>query len=210
MRTLTDAGPLPTKAAVLDALRVLGRANGRDTVVVFLASHGISDAAGNYYFVPRDARKPDVDAVVAGRTVPDDASLIGWLSFFDALRNVPGRRLLIVDTCSARNISGRFQDFALVKRSASSHIAFMLASRGDEESQEYSRAGHGLFTYALLDGLRGPADGNRDGRINLGEWFNYAAGRVENLRDRRIGPQTPQLISPPVLRAMPVVQAAPF
>jgi uncharacterized caspase-like protein len=167
-----------------------------------MASHGLSDSAGNYYFVPRDVRRADIDRLLDGQSLPPDSSLVGWLPIFDALRATAGRRVLIVDTCQARNVSGRFQDYSLVKRSASSHIAFVLASKGDEESQEYAQARHGLFTYALLEGLRGGADLDRDKRITVNEWFGFAANRVDQLRDRTIGPQTPQLIAPPALRAM--------
>ena len=59
----------------------LADVRGNDTVMVFLASHGISDEAGNYYFVPRDARSADVDAVLAGKVVGDRASLLGWAVF---------------------------------------------------------------------------------------------------------------------------------
>lgn len=202
VQTLNDTGALPTRAAVLAALEQLKQATGLDTVVVFLASHGVSDGAGNYFFVPRDVTKADVDAIVNGQTLAGESSLIGWRSFFEALRTTAGKRLLIVDTCQARSISGRVPEFSLIKRSASSHIAFILASKSDEESQEYPPARHGLFTYALLQGLSGPADVDRDGRITLVEWFRFAAGSVESLRDRRIGPQTPQFMAPVALQGL--------
>ena len=203
VQTLSDGGTLPTRAAVLAALEQLELAGGRDTVIVFLASHGVSDAAGNYFFVPRDANKADIDLIVNNQSVPAESSLIGWRTFFDALRKTAGKRLLIVDTCAARSITGRVQEFSLIKRSASSHIAFIMASKADEESQEYPPAHHGLFTYALLAGLGGAADVDRDGRITVAEWFRFAAVSVERLRDRRIGPQTPQFMAP---RALQTVQ----
>jgi hypothetical protein len=202
VHTLSDSKHPATRAAVLEALRWLSQPTGNDTTVLFMASHGLSDSAGNYYFVPRDVRRDDLDRLLEGESLAPDSSLVGWLPIFDALRAVAGRRVLVVDTCQARNVSGRFQDFSLVKRSASSHIAFVLASKGDEESQEYAQARHGLFTYALLEGLRGAADFDRNRRITVDEWFSFAARRVDELRDRTIGPQTPQLIAPPALRAM--------
>jgi uncharacterized caspase-like protein len=202
VHTLSDSKHPATRAAVLEALRWLSQPTGNDTTVLFMASHGLSDSAGNYYFVPRDVRRDDLERLLEGESLAPDSSLVGWLPIFDALRAVAGRRVLVVDTCQARNVSGRFQDFSLVKRSASSHIAFVLASKGDEESQEYAQAKHGLFTFALLEGLRGAADFDRNRRITVDEWFSFAARRVEELRDRTIGPQTPQLIAPPALRAM--------
>jgi WD40 repeat protein len=207
LQTLSDGGVLPVRAAVLAALEQLKQATGQDTVVVFLASHGVSDAAGNYFFVPRDAQRADIDTILDGKPLPTDSSLIGWLSFFDALRNTAGRRLLIVDTCQAHDISGHVQEYSLLKRSASSRIAFILASKADEESQEYTPGRHGLFTYALLEGLRGAADADRDGTTTVAEWFQFAAGVVDRLRDRRIGPQTPQFIAPVVLQNMEIARA---
>jgi WD40 repeat protein len=212
VQTLDDEGRLPLKASILAALKTLAAASGEDTVVVFLASHGVSDSSGNYFFIPRDAARADVDAILAGKPVAQNSSLLGWQDVFDALRNVAGRRLLIVDTCQAKQIAGSFQDYSLVKRSAASRIAFVLAAQGDEESQEYAPGAHGLFTFALLEGLKrsaspGNADLDRDGSVTVEEWFRVAAQRVDQLRDRRIGPQTPQLIAPAALRALRVVDA---
>jgi hypothetical protein len=190
--TLSDNGTLPTKTAFLRALAALNVAGGNDTVVVFLASHGLSDKQGNYYFVPRDAKHTDIDTLLEGGMLPAESSLVGWEEVSEALRNTAGRRLLIVDTCRAQRIAGPFQDYSLIKRSASSRLAFILASKGEEESQEYEAGKHGLFTYALLQGLS-PG-------ITVEGWFASAARTVDALRDRRIGPQTPQFVAPPSLR----------
>jgi hypothetical protein len=197
-KTLSDSGTLPTKSAVLRALAALNIAGGNDTVVVFLASHGLSDKQGNYFFVPRDAKRADIDTLLDGGSLPAVSSLIGWQEVSDAMRNTSGRRLLIVDTCQARQIAGRFQDSPLIKRSASTRLAFILASKGDEESQEYEAGRHGLFTYGLLQGL-GPG-------VTVAEWFAAAARTVDELRDRRIGPQTPQFMAPASLQAMRIIE----
>lgn len=198
VRVLSDDGELPMRRAIVAALETLKRARGEDTVIVFMASHGISDDAGEYYFVPRDARRTDVDAVLDNRPLGLGHSLLGWRPIFDALRQTAGRRILIVDTCHARNVTGRFEDAALVKRSASSRLAFLLAAGGTEESQEYEPAAHGLFTYALLEPLK-PLRAGAGSPLEIETWFARAAAQVEQLRDRRIGPQTPQFVSPPAL-----------
>jgi uncharacterized caspase-like protein len=200
VKALSDNGVLPTKSAVLRALAALNVSNGNDTVIVFLASHGLSDKLGNYFFVPRDAKRADIDTLLDGGSLPEVSSLVGWQEVSDAMRNTAGRRLLIVDTCQARQIAGHFQDSPLIKRSASSRLAFILASKGNEESQEYEPGRHGLFTYGLLQGLK-PG-------VTVADWFAHAARTVDELRDRRIGPQTPQFIAPPALAAMAVVAAS--
>jgi WD40 repeat protein len=186
----------PDRASILDTVRFVQQAQARDTVVIFLASHGISDKAGNYYFVPRDAIPADLEAVANGGQVE---TLLSWSVFFDALREAAGRRVLMVDTCQAKNIEGRFEVHSLMKRSAASRFSLVVAAKGDEESQEYAPARHGLFTYALLNALDLKSDANRDGLVTLKEIFEAAMPVVEKLRDRSIGPQTPQLLAPKVL-----------
>ncbi len=135
-------------------------------------------------------------------------SLIPWTVFFDALRDAAGRRILIVDTCQARSIEGKLEVHSLMKRSAASQFALIVASKGNEESQEYEPARHGLFTYALLSALKHYADANRDGWVSLKEIFDYALPIVEELRYKQTGPQTPQMVSPAVLADMPVLRSA--
>jgi hypothetical protein len=56
-----DSGIRATGASLVDLPKFLEGATGDDMVIVFLASHGISDARGNYYFVPADGRRADID-----------------------------------------------------------------------------------------------------------------------------------------------------
>lgn len=206
VRLLTDDAAIkPDRAAVLKALEFVQQARPQDTALVFLASHGVSDAAGNYYFVPRDARLEDVQALDKGRDAP---SLVPWTVFFDTLRGTAGRRLLIVDTCQARNIEGRFEAHSLMKRSAASMFSLVVASKGNEESQEYPPGKHGLFTYALLQSLAAASDANRDGVVSLNEVFEAARPLVDRLRDKRTGAQTPQIVAPSPLGDLPLMKAA--
>jgi WD40 repeat protein len=199
LKLINDASAdKPDRQTIVDALQFIQQAQAGDTVAIFLASHGISDTAGNYYFVPRDATAEDIERITAGGKIE---SLIPWTAFFDALRATPGRRLLIVDTCQARNIEGRFEAHSLMKRSAASQFSLMLASKGNEESQEHPTAKHGLFTYSLLQGMQAPA-----GRLTLPEWFAKTATILEKERDKRVGPQTPQLIVPPALNDMSLIR----
>jgi WD40 repeat protein len=196
----------PDRTAIESALKFVERAEPNDTVLIFLASHGLSDSAGNYYFVPRDVVPHDIANAQRGEKV---TSLIPWTVFFDALRDAAGRRVLIVDTCQARSIEGKFEAHSLMKRSAASQFALIVASKGNEESQEYAPAKHGLFTYSLLSALKPEADANRDGRVSLREAFDFALPIVEELRHKQTGPQTPQMVSPQVLADMPVMLSNP-
>jgi len=145
----------------------------------------------------------EVQAVVSGKNVSGtSASLVGWRTLFDSLNNAAGKRLLVVDTCHARGAAGTFDARSLKKRSASSHFPLLLSSDSKELSQDYPKARHGLFTYALLRGLRGEADANQDGVVSLAELTAFVPQLVTTLQDKRLGVQTPQFVVPEALRGM--------
>ncbi len=203
VRLINDnAASKPDRKVIETSLDWVRQARGIDTVVIFLASHGISDQQGNYYFVPRDASAEDIDRLVTGGEIE---TLVPWTTFFNGLRMAAGRRLLIVDTCQASKIEGRFESHAFLKRSAASLFSLMLASKGGEYSQEHEATGHGLFTYSLLESMSGHSDADHDGLLTQEEIFSSAATLVDRNHDRRAGPQTPQLVAPSPLGNTPLV-----
>lgn len=203
---LTDsAGHRATRAALGHLEDFLSQARGEDTVLVFLASHGLSNPQGDYYFVPADAARKDIDAVAAG--VPDSGqTLISWTQIFSALQHTAGHRVLIVDTCSSAAIQGTFDAHSLAKHSLSSSFALLAASKGNEESQEIEQERHGLFTFGVLEALRTGYDPNHDGAVSVSEVFEYAYRKVEALRNRAVGTQTPQFVAPDELKDWPLVR----
>lgn len=217
-----QGGGAPTKAALLDALAGLREAGPEDTTVVFMASHGIAGGPGNaeYYFLPADAQVRGVERVLnhaAERPAPglDGVdSLLSATELASALRRVPGRRMLVIDTCHAGAADGRSNPHSLAKRSASAQVAVLAASNGTERSYEAAdpRVRHGAFTHALLRGLQGLADADRDTVVTLEELHRFvgpevadntarlnAAERKRNARHSDFS-QTPTLLASPVLR----------
>jgi WD40 repeat protein len=194
----------PDRSTILSALDFVKQGGAHDTVVIFLASHGITDPKGNYYFVPRDVVRSDIVAVQRGQT---GDSLVSWQAFFDALRGAAGKRILVVDTCHAGRAEGSFDSHSLLKRSAASMFPLVVASKGEETSQEYAPAQHGLFSYALMEALVPAADSDGDHMLSLQEVYNYAMPIVERLRNKAAGPQTPQVLVPAVLGNLGLVGA---
>jgi WD40 repeat protein len=206
VKVLSDATVKPERESIVAALEFVKQGGPNDTVVIFLASHGITDPAGNYYFVPRDVVRADIVAVRRGQSGP---TLVSWTAFFDALRGAAGRRILIVDTCHAGRAEGSFDAHSLLKRSASSQFPLIVASKGEEQSQEYAPAKHGLFTYALMNALAPEADADGDLLVSLQEAFQYAVPIVEELRDRSAGAQTPQILVPEALGDLALMSIGP-
>jgi uncharacterized caspase-like protein len=206
VKVLSDSSVVqPDRDAILSALDFVRQGGSRDTVVIFLASHGVTDPSGNYYFVPRDVVRSDIVAVKKGEK---GDSLVSWTAFFEALRGAAGRRILIVDTCHAGRAEGSFDSHSLLKRSASSLFPLIVASKGEEQSQEYPPGKHGLFTYALMSGLAPEADSDGNLVVSLQEAFGFAIPIVEELRDKAAGEQTPQILVPRVLGDVALVGTA--
>lgn len=95
----------------------------------------------------------------------------------------------------------------------------LLASRPSERSFEDVRwgGGHGVFTYSLLEGLRGRADGDNDGMIRAAELVDYMARVVPEQTQEQQHPRVGRTFdarlalatSRTVTAALPVERAEP-
>src|SRR5262249_7786381 len=74
------------------------------------------------------------------------------------------RRAVVTDTFLSRLVKGKGR-------------VVLTASRASEVSEERDDLGHGVFTYYLLEGLRGAADLDGDGLVSVGEAYRYVARR---------------------------------
>jgi uncharacterized caspase-like protein len=54
----------------------------------------------------------------------------------------------------------------------------MTASGANEVSVENDQFGHGVFTYYLVEGLKGEADADGDGFITVDEAYRYVSDKV--------------------------------
>lgn len=201
-RLIADGELTPSREVIEEALEFLKEARPIDTVVLFLAGHGVRDRAGNYYFVPRDASAADIERINAGAT--QAPSLVPWSRFVEALQNAVGRRVLIVDTCYAQQITGRLELDWLAKYSASSMFALLASSAAGELSAENPEFGAGLYTEGVVRALSGAADDDHSGTVVLSEVHTYAHEFVTNFRRKGQKPQfaAPRELGSTVLSAM--------
>jgi hypothetical protein len=90
-------------------------------------------------------------------------------------------RLLILDACRSgalTRVKGGTPippfDIRLGERVAGEGAVFLTSSSASEDSQESDELKGSFFTHALVSGLLGAADENRDGRVTLDEAYRYA------------------------------------
>jgi uncharacterized caspase-like protein len=165
------------------------RRNARehDTVVIFFAGHGAPEDEHTYW-VTYNANIDDLygtalsndeiahmfDRIEANRMI---AFLDSCYSAATVNRTDKTRGLLVVED--------PFQKFRGKGR------VIITSSDGKEQSLELEQFGHGVFTYYLLEALKGKADEDRDGFIALDEVWDYVKYRVADTARSHGSTQTP-------------------
>lgn len=202
----TDRAEQPTKQNILRALgEIAKRAGARDTVVVFLAGHGLAHAE-EYFYLTQEATSADVsDPAVRAARALSSGELERWLkSEIHALKYV-----VILDTCAAgaaaqalsglaaardTNDDAQVRAMAQLKEATGSFV--LMGSAADKASYEASQYGQGLLTYALLQAMRGELSLHDGNYLMAADWLTYAVKRVRDL-SRDIGRvQEPELSAP--------------
>ena len=169
----------PTRRNILGALETLKQANSNDTVVVFLAGHGMTQDKA-YYFLTRDSQQEDK------KLITDTA--VNWQQIQATLSRTSGQRLLVVDTCYA---DGAFNP-RLVKDAFDERIAVFSATDGPYIATELDQHQHGALTWSLLEGLRGKANfDDNDAEITLAELDFFVTNNVKKTTGNR---QTPRVV----------------
>ena len=170
-----DVTLLLDKAATSKGIRVAfgslrAKVRKEDTVLVFLAGHGLKDKEGDGYFLTADS---EVEKLFG--------TAIGMDEFSRLLGKVRSDRLLVIaDVCHSKNIT---LPAARGSRVASELFGALLGKGTlligyDGQGREDTKRGHGYLTAFLLEGLAGPGDLDKDGRITVRELKEYAAKKV--------------------------------
>lgn len=184
-RVLTNAGSrsdAPTAANILDALGMLRQMRETDTLMMFVAGHGINEGA-SYRFLPTDARQDN------GNLVP--STIVPWYAFQEAMETAKGRRILFIDTCHAGNSYNQ----RLTNDSYQANILVYSAARWDQQAMERADlgGGHGLFTYATIEGIEGrAASGGAGGPVTALALRDFLVARVGELAKPLNHAQEPQ------------------
>ncbi|HIC89762.1 MAG TPA: caspase family protein, partial [Anaerolineae bacterium] len=171
-------------------LEWLKRPDPGDTMLVFFAGHGLRDDEGHGYLAPKDC---EFDKV--GLTAVSISHLRDLLNQCKATQKV-----LILDCCHAggeRNpkpVGPSSHELGLAFVRASGLVT--LASCAQQEfSLEWDEQKHGLFTYWLVQGLRGRADYDRNRLVDVYELHRYTLEQVSLTAQKRLnGRQTPKLL----------------
>ena len=162
------------------------KAGKDDMVVIYFAGHGATE---------RDAQSPDGDGLEK-YLLPFDADLKDLYAtalpmeelsrIFNRIRSE--RLIFIADSCYSGASGGRTIGMDGMRASISEAFidriaggkgrVIMTASGANEVSAEKDELQHGVFTYFLIEGLKGAADTDRDGLVTVDEAYNYVSKHV--------------------------------
>jgi uncharacterized caspase-like protein len=178
-----------TREAILDQLYDLARVtDDDDTVVIYFAGHGLRHESGSDcsdYLCPVEAH-----------TDRPATTCITGEELTSALRATRAVRLVVfLDACHAGGIGETRSTNAQLRTGLSPKTFSQLAGEGrvivaacrpEQQARELPEMQNGLFTYYVLEGLRGAAAGS-DGLVKILSLFGY----VSELVSKRVSDQNP-------------------
>ncbi len=199
-----QARNIPILDAFEDASKVAKRKS--DMLICSISSHGF-DEDRNAYFMPFDSTRRRVRQTAVSL---NDIQLA--LDDSEA-----GHRLLLFDACqervAIRGGGGIPMTPAFRKRleNATGQATFASCSPGEvsRESNGLGQIGHGVFTHAVLEALRGDAPASKDNVILLGAVAEHATQRVKDwCQKAQFAPQSPSYLGSEDARNMPLAARA--
>jgi uncharacterized caspase-like protein len=116
------------------------------------------------------------------------STVVPWQVLQEAMEGAKGRRILFADTCHAANAYNQ----RLGNAAYHANIIAYTAARFDQEALEDPRLGHGLFTYAVAEGLGDTGAPAARRQISTRELADYVVKRVDQLAKAVNGEQEPQ------------------
>jgi hypothetical protein len=175
-----------TRQNILNAMRQnFLKADANDVVLLYFSGHGLE---GSFLPVDYDGynnklRHEEVKQIF--------------------LQSKAKHKLCIADACHSGSLNLRNGDLVAkgpvpvtleryyhAFEEADGGIALLMSSKAEELSLEDHGLREGVFTYYVLQGLKGRADANGDNLITIKELYNYVYTKV---RDYTAGAQTPVL-----------------
>ena len=167
-----------TKENILSAMEtVAGKADENDVIICYMAGHGLEG-----YFLPMDSD--------GYRKRVSYLSLKNYLSESKAKQ-----KLFMIDACYSGSLLAsrtpnltQMQNFYRQIAESDGGTAFLLSSKETEYSKESSGLRQGVFSYFLIEGMKGKADTNQDHIVTIDELYQYIRSGVRSYTKNQQNP----------------------
>lgn len=193
----------PLRASLLEHLPEWFKKPAKnDRLLVYFSGHGFQSSDGKLYLAPIDCDPARPEATGLS---------VAWLR-----EQIAGcqaeTKLLVLDACHAGTEKGEEEFKSLPAKDLGEPfrdlegVVTLASSRGSEKSQIWSEKRQSLFTYWLNQGLKGHADENGDGTVDIDELNKYVYEAVTHTSKTRFHrEQTPVRIIRSEAPGVPVV-----
>lgn len=170
-----------TKENILKKLdEIAAMCQPQDVFLFYYAGHGVM-VENDFYFVPTEVTRLYDDEVKQKALYVQDVQE-------KALKIKALKQVMIIDAChsggavSALAQRGAGTEKAIAQLSRSTGIHVLASTNSEQTAKEFIKLEHGVFSYVLLEGLAGKADGSPlDGNISIYELKSYLDTHVPAL-----------------------------
>jgi hypothetical protein len=183
---LLDQDVTLTRMRSILGTQIKNKAGKEDMVIIFFAGHGATE---------KDVQSPDGDGLekylLPCDADPKDlyATAMPMAEVSRIFSRIQSERLVfIADSCYSGASGGRTIDVSGIRATISDAFldrvaggkgrVIITASGANEVSAEYDNLKQGVFTYYLVEGLKGKADTDKDGTITVDEVYRYVSEAV--------------------------------
>lgn len=160
---------------------IKAQAKQEDIFIFYYAGHGVmsGEQMPQFYLIPYDV----VKLYGNDQSLKTNAISASELKIISA-EIKSQKQLYILDACQSGGMTGMLAARGAAEEKAVNQLArstgtYWIAASGTEQfAGEFSQLGHGIFTYCLLEGLSGKADGQRDKKITVQELSSFVNDQV--------------------------------
>ena len=140
-----------------------------DWAVFYYGGHGTQ--ARDYEKDEEDGK----DEIFLGADSQESGPVLKDDDLWALLKQLPGRTKLVLLDCAHSDGDGVLPETILLTSCQPEQVAMDMAFPTSAGATSH----HGVFTYYLLEGLRGPADADGSGKINTQEAYAYVCGALK-------------------------------
>jgi WD40 repeat protein/uncharacterized caspase-like protein len=184
-----------TKATIERAFaRIIVGSSAQDGFVFFYAGHGVmsegdTSTKPDFYFVPTGVTQLYGNNQTLSSEAISATALRGYCRKIQAQK-----QLIVIDACQAGGavetfaVRGAAEQKAIAQLARSAGVVVLAATSTEQFATEFKQLSHGVFTYALLQGLEGEADGSpKDSKVTVAELKAYLDDQIPELTRRYRG-----------------------
>jgi hypothetical protein len=166
---MDDVKSLPTRSNIMSLTsRLANNSESKDTILFYFAGHGFEQDNVNYLLPADSCRNILADTAISLKWIKETVN-----------KSLARKKFIIIDACHSGSELGRSNSIAMSKSfhdemfSEAEGCAILSSCKIGQLSYEYPEKSHGVFSYYLLEGLKGSADNDGDGIITVPDVNKY-------------------------------------